>query len=102
MLLAGRRSSKYPFCSTIIRSLGSRETNLREAKWANSILLEESVLLLNSEPRHQTRILVESRLCSHACVGWDGSQRAWQHSLAQDNNVVTTTEWIWEDAHWPE
>merc|ERR1712046_527856 len=47
-------------CSAVVRSLGSRETSLRETEWANSILLEESVLLLDSEPRLEAKILVES------------------------------------------
>lgn len=81
--------------TAVVGALGTRETALWPSEWS-VIGVEESVLLLETEPRDLVLCLLHD-LCGMVTVVGPVGGTVVVVALCEDENVVTTTEGILED-----
>lgn len=80
--------------TTVVRALGTGETTLGPSVWF-AILIKESVLLLETEPRLLVLVGLHELGTFVAVVEFVGSTVR-VPALSQDEDVVAATEWIRE------
>ena len=95
-----RSGGKRRTNTAVVWSLRTRETPLWPAE-RSAVDIEECVLLLKTEPRFVILGLIHDLLGMMAIVGAVGSAIV-VVGLSEDNDIVSTTEWVFENGSWSE